>query len=129
VVDDEGYPVPFRARSGSLRPDGVHLDLLPAMPTEAQGRACLTFHTIQVKNGSMVSNENMSFLGEVTKDEDGALFKVERPLPSISRKVTPKGMLKVIKVMLACRKRLEVEAARRGQSVPAVRRPKEFGNR
>ena len=81
------------------------------MPVDARGRACLTFHTIQVKNGSMVSNENMSFLGEMTKDEDGALFKVERQLPGISMKVTPKGMLKVIQVMLACRKRLEAEAS------------------
>ena len=123
MVDGEGYPVPFRVRGGSLGSDGVHLNLIPAMPVDARGRACLTFHTIQVKNGSMVSNENMSFLGEVTKDEDGALFKVERQLPGISMKVTPKGMLKVIQVMLACRKRLEAEAARRGQPVPKVRLP------
>jgi hypothetical protein len=123
VVDGEGYPVPFRARSGSLRSNGVHLDLLSAMPTEAKGRACLTFHTIQVKNGEMVSNENLSFLGEVSGDVDSVLFKIERPLPGVSLKVNPTGILNLVQIMLGFRKRLEVEAGRRGQPVPVVRLP------
>lgn len=125
VVDDEGYPVPFRVREASLRPEGVQLRLLPAMPAQPEGRACLTFHTIAVKDGSMVSNENMAFLGEVSGNDGTALFRVERRVPDVSLKLNPRGIATVIKVMLGFRKRLEIEAARRGQPVPAVRLPDE----
>jgi hypothetical protein len=126
VVDGDGYPVPFRTRFGSLDPSGVRLELLPSMPVNARGRACLTFHTVGVKNGSMISNENMTFIGEVDADKDGVLFKVERALPGVSLKTNPKGILTIMRVMLGFRKRLEIEASRRGQSVPLVRLPDEY---
>jgi ligand-binding SRPBCC domain-containing protein len=77
VVDEDGYPLPFRVRGGSLGADGVHLELPSAMPVDVRGCACLTFHTMQVQKGEMVSNENMSFVGEVSGDGADALFKVE----------------------------------------------------
>jgi len=123
VVDEDGYPVPFRARGGSLGADGVHLDLLSAMPVDARGRACLTFHTLKVQKGEMVSNENMSFIGEVSGDGGDALFKVERCLPIFSFRRDPAGVVTLILGIFRMGKRLEVEAARRGQSVPAVRKP------
>jgi hypothetical protein len=121
VVDEDGYRVPFRVRGGSLRAGGVYLDLLSTMPTKAKGRACLTFHTIQVQNGEMFSNENMSFIGDVYGDGNGALFKVERQLPCVSFKRGLKDMLSLVLTMGQLGKRLEVEAARRGQPVPTVR--------
>ena len=120
VVDEDGYPVPFRARGGSLRADGVHLDLPSAMPMEARGCACLTFHTLKVQKGEMVSNENMSFVGEVSGDRGDALFKVERCLPIISASRDPAGVVSLIFGFSRMRKRLEVEAARRGQPVPKI---------
>lgn len=119
VVDEEGYPVPFRIRSGSLQSDGVSLDISPAMPTHARGRACLTFHTLTMKNGQMVGNENMSFIGTVL--DDGVLFKVTRQLPSVGLKGGLRGMLSFISMIRTLGKRLDVEAARRGQPVPTVR--------
>jgi hypothetical protein len=126
VVDEDGYPVPFRARGGSLGADGVHLDLLSAMPVESRGRACLTFHTLKVQNGEMVSNENMSFIGEVSGDGGVALFKIERCLPNVSFSRDPAGVVSLILGFSRMRKRLEVEASRRGQSVPAVHKPESF---
>jgi hypothetical protein len=123
VVDEDGYPVPFRARGGSLGADGVHLDLPSAMPVDARGRACLTFHTLKVQNGEMVSNENMCFVGELSGNRGDALFKVERCLPIFSFRRDPAGVVSLILGFYRMRKRLEVEAARRGQSVPAVHKP------
>jgi hypothetical protein len=121
VVDEEGYPVPFRVQSGSLQSDGVRLDLSPAMPTVARGRACLTFHTTNVKNGEVVSNANKSFIG--TMSENGDLFKVKRQLGSAEMKVDLKGMLTLIAGIRKLGKRIDVEASRRGQPVPTLRRP------
>jgi hypothetical protein len=91
VVDKEGYPVPFRVKSGSLESDGVRLELSQAMPTDACGRACLTFHTLEVINGEMVSYDNKSFIS--TLSEDGVLFKVKRQLGSHDMTSDLRGML------------------------------------
>jgi hypothetical protein len=123
VVDEDGYPVPFRTRGGSLGADGVHLDLLSAMPVDARGRACLTFHTLKVQKGEMVSNENMSFVGEVSGDGGYALFKVERCLPIFSASRDPAGVFSLILSFYRMGKRLEVEAGRRSQSVPKINLP------
>lgn len=121
VVDEHGYPVPFRAAGGQHKRDGVHLALIPAMPAKANGRACLTFHSLQIKNGEMVSNENYSFIGDVFGNGASALFQIERQLPSASFRRDPKGMISLGGMMMRMRKRLEIEAGRRGQPVPVVR--------
>jgi hypothetical protein len=126
VVDGEGYPVPFRTKNGILEPDGVRLNLLPVMPTSARGRACLTFHTLAMNNGMMVSNENLTFIGDVDGRQDEVLFKVERSLQGVSFKMSMKGILELIRVIRGFRSRLEAEAFRRGQPVPAVRFPGEY---
>jgi hypothetical protein len=119
VVDEEGYPMPFRVLSSSLQSDGVSLDLSPAMPTDSRGRACLTFHTMKMRNGEMMSNSNRSFIG--TLSEDGVLFKVKRQLPSAELKVDLKGILSFISSIRQMGKRLEPEATRHGQPVPSIR--------
>jgi hypothetical protein len=126
VVDGEGYPVPFRTKSGFLEAEDVRLKLLPAMPTVAQGRACLTFHALGMTNGTMVSNENLTFIGEVDGRQDEVLFKVERILPGINFKISIKGIVELIRVIRGFRNRLEAEASRRGQPVPVVRFPSEY---
>jgi hypothetical protein len=128
VVDQDGYPVPFRARIGSLASDGVYLHLPAAFPVEARGRACLTFHIINLQNGEMVSNENKSFVGEVFEAGNEVLFKVERCLPIFSANRDPAGMIALMVNIFRMGKRLEVEAARRGQPVPIIRKPQEYSN-
>lgn len=119
VVDEEGYPVPFRVQGGSLQSDGVRLELSPAMPTDAHGRACLTFHTLEVKNGEMVSYDNKSFIG--TLSEDRGFFTVKRQLGSHEITSDLRGMLWYIRATLRLEKRIDVEAGRRGQPVPKIR--------
>lgn len=120
VVDDKGYPVPFRVRGGMLNSENVILDLHPAIPAEAKGRACLMFHSIQVKNGEKIANENLSFTGTVSGDGERTIFKVERQLPSVSFKRGLRDMLSLGMMMLSMKRRLEVEAERRGQPVPSL---------
>jgi len=121
VVDEDGYPVPFRTAGGKSVPRGAHLDLIPATPVKAKGRACLTFHTIQVKNDEMYSNENVSFIGDVDDDEGGVSFQVERQLVCASFKRGLTDMLSTGMLMMRMKDRLKIEAARRGQPVPVVR--------
>jgi hypothetical protein len=126
VIDDDGYPVPFRVKQASRHGDGVHLELHPAMPARPQGRACLTFHTIGVIAGSMVSNDNMAFVGRASIDGAGALFTAERQLIGVRFRPSPGGLLALTRMMLSFRTRLAAEAARRGQPVPIVRLPDEY---
>ncbi len=126
VVDDEGFPVPFRTGVGHTDPSGVRLELLPSMPVTASGRACLTFHTLNMRKGTMLSNENMTFIGDVRGDDRSVLFKVERSLPGVDFKASLKGFLTLIRVIQGFKKRLEVEAERRGQPVPKLRFPGEY---
>lgn len=126
VVDDDGYPVPFRTGVRSLDPSGVRLELLPSMPVIPRGRACLTFHTLGVHGGAMLSNENITFIGDVSSDDHSALFRVERSIPSVDFKTSLKGFLNLLRVIGGFRKRLEDEAKRRGQPVPMLRYPGEY---
>ncbi|UCD99441.1 MAG: hemerythrin [Chloroflexota bacterium] len=121
IVDAEGFPVPYRTAGGHITPDGVHLDLFPSMPAKAKGRACLTFHSIQIENGEMIANENYAFIGEVHANGTSASFRVERQLPSASFRRSLKGMISLGRMMMLMRKRLVIEATRRGQPVPVVR--------
>jgi hypothetical protein len=129
VIDENGYPVPFRTAGGQLSGDSVHLDLLPAMPARAAGRACLTFHQLQVKNGEMIANENYSFIGRIQGNGTSATLQVERQLPCASFRRDLKGMISLGRMMMRMRKRLEAEAARRGQAVPVVRQVEPGGDR
>jgi hypothetical protein len=67
---------------------------------------------------------NMSFTGVVSRDGDNALFKARRGLPGASVKSGITGLISTYQWMQAAGKRLDAEAARRGQSVPIVRKIK-----
>jgi hypothetical protein len=122
VVDEDGYPVPFRTNGGFLKSDGVYLELPSAYPTRAEGRSCLTFHTIDIRNGDMASNNSMVFTGVVSRDGDGAFFNVKRRLPDANFRGGISGLISTFRFTSKAGKRLEVEAARRGQPVPIIRR-------
>ena len=116
--------MPFRVLGGFLDSDGMKVELSPAMPTDARGRACLTFHTLEVINGEMVSYDNKSFIG--TLSEDGVLFKVKRQLGSHDMTSDLRGTLWYMRSTLRLEKRISVEAARRGQPVPKIRFPGQY---
>jgi hypothetical protein len=78
-----------------------------------------------MSGGTMLSNENLTFIGEVSGDERSAVFDVERELPGVDFKTNVKGFLNLIRVIQGFKQRLEVEAERRGQPVPVIRFPGE----
>jgi hypothetical protein len=121
VVDEEGYPVPFRMLAASRDDDGVRLVRPKHMPAVAKGRACLNFYKLQVKNDEMAANETVSFIGDVAEHEDDLLFRVERQLPNLSYRSGLRGALANISEMRKLAKRAEAEAARRVQTAPEVR--------
>ncbi len=124
VVDEDGYPVPFRVNSGSLQSDGMQLELPLAFPTKAQGCACVSFHKEHMKNGELDVLMNMAFTGIVSRDGANALFQVKRRLPASNIKFGITGMVSGFRFIRSTEKRLNAEAARRGQPVPVVRRMK-----
>lgn len=121
VVDEDGYPVPFRVEAGAQDATGVHLRLPTQMPAKAEGRACLVFHTLRLRKHEMIGNENLAFVGALSTSGDEAVFQTERLLPSISFKLGPKGIISLVSAIRAMKLRLEQEASRRGQPVPRVR--------
>lgn len=123
VVDSDGYPVPFRTQSASSSPEGFHLVRYPTTPAPAKGKACLTFHKHAEKFNW---NENLTFVGEVTGDEETARFKVDRLLTNQSLKKSSSQLQTMINMLKSRRQltpRLKAEARRRGQPVPKIHLP------
>jgi hypothetical protein len=118
VVDQDGFPVPFRVKRAAAATDGFRLAFYDGAPVVPQGRACLTFHTHpEVFTGQ----ENLVFVGDVSPD--GA-FRVQRQLADWSLKGKP--LQRTMSFMLNGLKlapRLRAEASRRGQRVPKVKLP------
>jgi hypothetical protein len=124
VVDEEGYPTPFRVLGATMGSEGIQLALPAAVPAAARGRGCLTFHTLRLVKGEMATQENMSFIGDVIDDGgSGVRFEIERRLPDTSIKGRVRGLVSFGLTMRRFRRRLETEASRRGQPVPKVRVP------
>lgn len=123
AIDSDGYPVPLRVATGRLQDGAVRLELLGQSPDRRDGTACLSFHTLKVKNGEMAANENRTYLGSVTFADNGAEFAVEYELPTVSFRPGLRGNLALIALMRKMRARLEDEATRRGQPVPEIRLP------
>jgi len=122
VVGEDGYPVPFKAHRSALEAGGIRLEMPAAAPVKPAGRACLTYSTIEVKDGEMVGNDSRNFIGDVIEESDGLLFKVERPLATMSAKMDSlSGVINFISVVRESARRAKVEAARRNQPVPGVR--------
>lgn len=109
VLDEDGYPMPARARSFELTYDGFRLVTPKGLPWATAGKASLSFAGF------------LTFLGEVAPETDAVLFKVERSLPEHpSTKDTREVLQPSEDTRRKAMARLEYEAARRGQGVPAV---------
>lgn len=120
VVDDQGYPVPFRSRNVSLDSRGFRLELWSTRPAPARGKACLTFHR---HDAGMSLQENMVFVGQVWDEEGLTRFDVERRVTSVSFGEGSMlwSMLYFLNLRRQLAPRVKREAARRNQPVPKVR--------
>ena len=108
VLDEDGYPMPMRARTFELVSDGFRLVMPRGVPWALQGKA-VTFGGFQ------------TFVGEAMPESMGILFKVERALPQLpSARDTKEVLQPSEETRRKAMARLEYEAKRRGQPIPTI---------
>ncbi|MEV1175152.1 pyridoxamine 5'-phosphate oxidase family protein [Nonomuraea sp. NPDC049784] len=114
----DGHPLPVRARSAVRTEHGFDLRL-PAGVTAAAGPVCLTFHTYSETEG----HEHVVLVGWGSGAGDRLEVEVERALNdwslSGSNRERARSFMRQGKEL---RKRVKLEAARRDQAVPKIRR-------
>jgi hypothetical protein len=115
LVDDEGFPLPIRARAIRPTGEGFALELPRAAPWAATGKASLSFQGHQ------------TFVGDVETRDGVTFMRVERALPVLPIVVDQQELLNPSPENYAkLMGRLSHEAARRSQPIPtmpAVRPP------
>jgi hypothetical protein len=110
LLDGEGYPLPIGVREVRARDDGFHLAVPGGAPWR-EGSASLSFQGREI------------FVGRAAGEGLDIHLRVERALPlfplvaDVSQVLHPKADTRA-----ALMKRLELEAARRGQAVPVMPR-------
>lgn len=110
LLDPEGFPLPIVVREARACDDGFQLTLPPGAPWR-EGKATLSFQGVEI------------FVGDAAAEGSKLRLRVERALPvlplvaDVSEVLHPKAETRT-----ALMKRLELEAARRGQPVPAMPR-------
>jgi hypothetical protein len=109
VCDEDGYPMPIRARSFELIGDRFRLILPKGAPWRTTGKATLTFEGIE------------TFVGEAPREGDAIWLTVERALPEHPLMKNPIEVLQPSDaVRTSLMARLEEETRRRGQAIPAI---------
>lgn len=121
-----GWPICVPVRRARAAPDGFYLRLNDGIPFDPEGPACLTWHTHAER---FTGQENYAFVGTVARETDPKgttrwRFVVQRPLGEF---ILPGGRIRRTRKFLGYGKklapRLEAEVARRGQTVPVVKKP------
>jgi hypothetical protein len=116
TVTADGWPLPLRVRDAELTATGFRVRP-PAGVDVVGGPASLTFHS----HGEVFdSQENIAVVGRSRVNTDGTVdFEAQRTLNDF---IMPKNPLRRTMYMLSAgrrlSKRLDIEAARRGQTVP-----------
>jgi hypothetical protein len=110
VLDPDGFPLPMRALACEVVADGFRLVMPTGAPWRLEGKASLTFAGFQ------------TFVGEAQPADGGAvLLRVERALPQHPSTYDTKQVLQPSEDTRAkAWARLEYEAQRRGQPLPAI---------
>ncbi|GAA3609233.1 pyridoxamine 5'-phosphate oxidase family protein [Microlunatus ginsengisoli] len=115
-----GGPLPLRAVSAERTEHGYRL-VLPAGTDPLPGPVCLTFHRV---GAGLAWQENVVLVGSGVPAGGSLDVVVERPLTDWS--LPAGGAVQRIRAFTGpsrrLRRRLAIEAARRGQPVPTVRR-------
>ena len=110
LCDDDGYPLPIRARRWELIGDRFKLEMPANLPWQPQGaKATLSFIGLE------------TFVGDVSVEDGATWLTVERALPESPLMRNPREVLQPtpdVKAKLLSR--LEEEFARRGQSIPII---------
>jgi hypothetical protein len=121
VVDNDGFPVPFRASRLAPIEQGFELELPRGRPSPVAGPACLTFHR---HDRRFAMEENATFVGSVTASGFGtAHFAVQRALGDLSLPGSwPRRVWSLLTLRSHLEPRLQAELARRGQPMPEIRR-------
>jgi hypothetical protein len=121
VINEDGFPVPFRATRVTLEADGFTLEMPVGMPAAARGSACLTFHSHpEVFTGQ----QNMLFVGEASDTGSRVKFMVERQVGDFSLAGSKLAVMwTFLSSSFRLAPRLKAEATRRGQPVPTVHLP------
>jgi len=105
VCDQDGYPLPVRARSVEVTDSGFRLLMPKGLPWPLSGSATLTFQGIE------------TFVGQVGPEGEFTKFTVERTLPELPMMKNPAEVFQPSEdVRSSLLARLEVELSRRGQS-------------
>lgn len=109
LCDDDGYPLPIRARWIELLEDGFRLDIPRGAPWRRRGKATLTFAGAA------------TFVGEVTEQGPDLILTTERVLPILPTVENPNELWEPSEhTRTELMRRLVQEAQRRGQPVPTV---------
>jgi hypothetical protein len=120
-VGADGFPLGIPVLEAEQLGEGFRLRLGQHLPGAPQGPACLTFHT---HPAMFTSQENHTFVGEISTSGLDAVFRVERLLGDVS--LNANKLVRTLDFLSKGRRlspRLKAEAARRGQPVPMVRLP------
>jgi hypothetical protein len=108
LLDADGFPLPFRARTVLRKDGGFTLTLPNAAPWKA-GKATLSFEGLE------------TFVGEVTSDGQTFQMQVERALPILPLMDPPtQALTPTPEIRARLMERLEYECQRRGQPVPTM---------
>lgn len=108
LCDDQGFPLPIRAREVHAHPDGFRL-VMPKWQPWSGGKATLSFEGVE------------TFVGVADLDRAEAIMRVERALPvlpmmaDLTEVLQPKPATKA-----ALMERLNHETRRRGVSIPIM---------
>jgi hypothetical protein len=108
LLDAEGYPLPMPVTEATRCEEGFRL-VVPKGTPWSEGDATLSFEGIEI------------FVGHARREGDVTILRVERTLPILPLTSDPTEVLQPrpeTKATLMAR--LEIEAARRGQSIPRM---------
>jgi hypothetical protein len=109
MLDDEGFPLPFRAREVRMTSDGFALKMPAWVPWSRGGPATLSFEGLE------------NFVGEVMREGDRFHMVVERALPILPLMDPPtQALTPTPEIRARLMERLDHECARRGQPIPTM---------
>jgi hypothetical protein len=102
LLDNDGHPIPIRVRQYNPHPEGFQL-VVPKGAPWSEGKATLSFVGKEV------------FVGDAIIDGGETFLRVERGLPVLP--LMTGATTDTVEILV---RRMEIEAQRRGQSVPIV---------